>query len=329
MEWIFGEKMDLLFLGTSSGTPTKQRNVTALALQPENCKHWYLVDCGEGTQHQLLRTPLSAKTLKAIFITHVHGDHCYGLPGLLASAGMHGRTEPLVLMASRAIADWIKSTQQLTELYLPYELQFVDVEACAVWQDEAVRVDAALLSHRVTSYGYIFKELQTESCLDGDKLKAEGIPQGPVWGQLKKGKDVEYQGKILHGSDYLHYPYSVRKVVVGGDNDQPALLTEACHSAQVLIHEATYTQEIGNKVGASVMHSSAQQVAVFAESVKIPNLILTHFSARYQNEADKSPSMEDIRLEAQQHYQGALWLAEDFARYRLAKTGQLSCIVEP
>lgn len=320
--------MDLLFLGTSSGTPTKQRNVTALALQPENCKHWYLVDCGEGTQHQLLHTSLSAKTLKAIFITHVHGDHCYGLPGLLASAGMLGRTEPLVIMGSRAIAHWLESTRQLTELYLPYELQFLDVDETGIWQDEQVRVEATLLSHRVTSHGYTFSELQTEACLDGEKLKAEAVPQGPLWGQLKKGKDVEYQGKILRSDDYIHYPYPVRKIVVGGDNDQPALLADACRDAQVLIHEATYTQEIGNKIGASVMHSSAQQVAVFAQNKGLPNLILTHFSARYQSEPNKSPSVEAIRQEARQHYQGHLFLAEDFARFRLSKTGQLSHLNE-
>jgi len=87
--------MDLLFLGTCAGVPTKARNVSATAVIEASGSGWYLVDCGEGTQHQLLRTPLSIRDLRAIFITHVHGDHCFGLPGLLASAGMSGRTQPL------------------------------------------------------------------------------------------------------------------------------------------------------------------------------------------------------------------------------------------
>ncbi|CAM5602375.1 Ribonuclease BN [Stutzerimonas stutzeri] len=94
----------LVFLGTSSGTPTPARNVTGLALQEDAGKAWYLIDCGEGTQHRLLRMPLSLHDLRAIFITHVHGDHCYGLPGLLASAGMMGRRHPLEIIAPAGIA---------------------------------------------------------------------------------------------------------------------------------------------------------------------------------------------------------------------------------
>src|SRR5690606_26719888 len=111
--------MNLIFLGTSAGMPTKFRNVTALAVQEDTGRAWYLVDCGEATQHQILRTKLSLNRLAAIFITHVHGDHCYGLPGLLASTGMSGRTEPLVIVAPAGIEDWINSTLQLTSLHLP------------------------------------------------------------------------------------------------------------------------------------------------------------------------------------------------------------------
>ena len=113
------------FLGTSSGTPTKQRNVSGLALQESKGRGWYLIDCGEATQHQLLHTKLSLNTLKGIFITHVHGDHCYGLPGLLGSAGMTGRTEPLTIVAPAGIREWIEATQRFTEFHLSFELNFV------------------------------------------------------------------------------------------------------------------------------------------------------------------------------------------------------------
>lgn len=316
--------MDLLFLGTSSGTPTKQRNVTALALVADSGKGWYLVDCGEATQHQLLHTPLSLSALRAIFITHVHGDHCYGLPGLLASAAMSGRTAPLPIIAPQGIEAWIRTTLELTTAYLPFTLEFISTESYGAWQDAEWAVQSAPLSHRVPSYAYSFTELHVEPSLDTAKLTADGVPQGAIWGRLKDGEDVVHAGRTLHSADYLSYPNPARKIVVGGDNDNPALLSTLFQGAQVLVHEATYTQAVADKNGASFQHSSAASVAAFAQAAGVPNLVLTHFSARYQSDTRQSPSIADIQAEAAAGYTGQLFLAEDFARFRLNRSGQLS-----
>ncbi|MDP1976625.1 ribonuclease Z [Undibacterium sp.] len=316
--------MDILFLGTSAGAPTRQRNVSALALLPDQGSAWYLIDCGEATQHQLLNTPLSVHGLQAIFITHVHGDHCYGLPGLLASAAMNGRKTPLQIIAPAGIQAWLEATHAMSESFLPFELQFIAVEEMKSWQDHTVTVQATMLSHRVPSFAYRFTENHTEAVLDTARLQAEGVPAGPLWGRLKKGEDILHEGKTLSSADYLHYPYPLRGIIVGGDNDQPDLLREASAKAQVLVHEATYTIEIAEKVGERVQHSSAAAVASFAASAGVSNLVLTHFSARYQADSEKSPCISEIQAEAEAHYQGNLFLAEDFARYRLDKTGVLS-----
>ncbi len=315
--------MDMLFLGTSSGVPTKQRNVTGLALQVEGGKSWYLVDCGEATQHQLQRTPLSVNKLKAIFITHVHGDHCYGLPGLLASAAMSGRKAPLPIIGPEEIGVWIVATQTMTQLFLPFELEFFAVENYPVWQDQHVMVESFMLSHRVPSWAYKFTELPRAGAINTQKLLEEQIPKGEIWGQLQRGVDVLHQGKILLSRAYRHPPPPPRKVVVGGDNDVPELLSVACEDAHVLVHEATYTELMSAKVGPSVQHSSAAQVARFAQAAGVPNLVLTHFSPRYQGNPAFSPSIADIEQEARAHYRGELFLAEDFARYRLDAAGQL------
>lgn len=314
--------MDLLFLGTSSGTPTKQRNVTGLALMEDGGSGWYLIDCGEATQHQLLHTPLSVNDLQAIFITHVHGDHCYGLPGLLASAGMLGRKKPLAIISPEGIEGWLRATQQLTQLYLPFELQFVATESLDGWTNGSLRAEVTALSHRVPSFAYTFTEARLEPSLDTEKLAREGVPQGPLWGQLRKGLDVAHEGRLLKSSDYVFFPHPPRRIVVGGDNDRPGLLAEACRGAQVLVHEATYTEDIGTKAG-DVGHSTAAAVATFAQAAGLPHLVLTHFSARYQSDATRSPSIDDIRAEAAARYHGELFLAEDFARLRLSKAGQL------
>jgi len=316
--------VDLLFLGTSAGAPTRQRNVTALALLPDQGSAWYLIDCGEATQHQLLNTPLSVHGLQAIFITHVHGDHCYGLPGLLASAAMNGRKTPLPIIAPKGIQAWLEATHAMSESFLPFELQFTAVEEMDAWQDHAVTVEATKLSHRVPTFAYRFLEKHTEAVLDTARLQAEAVPPGPLWGKLKKGEDIVHAGKTLSSADYLHYPYPLRGIIVGGDNDQPELLREASKKAQVLVHEATYTLDIAAKVGGHVQHSSAAAVAGFAASAGLPNLVLTHFSARYQADSEKSPCIIEIQTEAEAHYQGNLFLAEDFARFRLDKAGVLS-----
>jgi len=318
--------LDILFLGTSSGTPTKTRNVTGIALLEETGSAWYLVDCGEGTQHQLLRSPLSTNDLQAIFITHVHGDHCYGLPGLLASAGMHGRKKPLTIVAPAGIEGWIKSTQQLTHLFLPFKLQFLATESLADWKINNLLVDAIALSHRVPSFAYRFTEATVEPVLDTESLARDGVPQGPLWGQLKKGMDVVHGGRTLRSGDYLRYPHRPRRIIVAGDNDRPVLLSDACQQAQVLVHEATYTKDVGDRIAESVGHSTAALVASFAQTVGLPNLVLTHFSARYQSDPSQAPSIEDVRAEAAANYHAQLYLAEDFARYRLSRAGQLSRI---
>ena len=327
--------MELLFLGTSSGTPTRTRNVTALALIEDQGRAWSLVDCGEGTQHQLLRSPLSVRDLQAIFITHVHGDHCYGLPGLLASAGMNGRQAPLKIAAPQGIEAWFRSTAALTQLHLPFQLEFVATESMRGLPLGRWRVDAVELSHRVPSYAYVFTEASVEPVLDTDKLLREGVPPGPLWGRLKKGQDVEHQGRPLRAADYLAYPHPPRRIIVGGDNDRPELLAEAAKGAQVLVHEATYTADVAAKVGPGVGHSCAAQVAAFAQAAGLPNLVLTHFSARYPSReagafgAPAGPSIDDIRAEAAATYRGQLVLAEDFARYRLDRSGTLMPVSAP
>ena len=315
--------MDLIFLGTSSGTPTKARNVSGVALLEDKGKSWYLIDCGEATQHQLLHTPLTLHGLRAIFITHVHGDHCYGLPGLLASAGMAGRQEPLDIIAPEAIEGWVRATLEMSRSWLPYELKFHATETLDVWSNLQMSIETTPLSHRVPSWGYSFTETRPDPSLDIDKLDRDGIPRGPLWGDLIRGHDVAYDGRTLRSEHYLLFDRAPRRVVIAGDNDQPELLRDACRGAQLLVHEATYTQAIAEAGKADFGHSTAAQVAAFAASAQLPHLVLTHFSARYQSAPNRGLSIEDIRMEAAGHFGATLILAEDLMRIRLDKHGQL------
>ncbi|WP_263139078.1 ribonuclease Z [Pseudomonas sp. RIT-PI-AD] len=315
--------MDLLFLGTSSGTPTRARNVSGLALLEAAGKGWHLVDCGEATQHQVLRTPLSLQALRAIHITHVHGDHCFGLPGLLASAGLLGRTRALPIVAPRGIEEWVRASLRMSHAHLPFALDFQATEGLGEWRHDDLRVEAVALSHRVPSYAYRFTEARPDPLLDIARLERDGVPRGPLWGQLARGLDVVHEGRPLRAEDYQRCTRPPRCVVIAGDNDRPDLLGDACQGAHVLVHEATYTRAVAEDARADYGHSSAARVAAFAESVGLPNLVLTHFSARYQADPRRTPCIDDIRAEAAAAYPGRLFLAEDFLRLRLDKQGLL------
>ncbi|WP_298808143.1 ribonuclease Z [uncultured Psychrobacter sp.] len=347
--------LKLTFLGTSAGVPTKQRNVTALAIeclnphtsgvqqgsrqqnnQNKKSRPWVLIDCGEGTQQQLLHTKLSLHQLAAICITHVHGDHCYGLPGLLASAAMSGRREPLTLIAPKAIATLLEAITATTELYLPFALDFIAIEEVLAEQGDTNKVSISLsdqhqldiditpLSHRVASHAFGITQTISRRILNTDKLMADGIPASALWGKLQQGEDVMTEdNRQLRSVDYVDNEIQRTRVVVAGDNDAPNLLSKAVINAGLLVHEATYTHEVLTKIRAKnpdydPMHSSAQLLGEFAQAAGLKNLVLTHFSARYQvfdNPNSKTPNMANIRLDAESVYKGNLWLAEDFAQY--------------
>lgn len=365
--------LQLTFLGTSAGVPTKQRNVTALAIECLNpysssqnqsrkkSRPWLLIDCGEGTQQQLLQTKLSLHQLTAICITHVHGDHCYGLPGLLASAAMSGRTAPLTIIAPKAIDAFLTAIQSTTELHFTFAIDFIAIEdilsnkvasinsvlnnnkiiidkvagnkiTLALDNQHELEVDITKLSHRVASHAFGVTQTISQRVLDTEKLKAADIPASQLWGQLQQGHDVYLaDGQQLLSAEYVDNNQRRTRIVVAGDNDRPELLNTAVKNADLLVHEATYTNEIkarilakmSSKAGFDPMHSSAQQVAQFAKDSGLQNLILTHFSARYQNfdnPNSDTANMSHLRLEAEAFYQGNLWLAEDFAQYLV--TGQ-------
>lgn len=312
------------FLGTSSGVPTLIRNVSALAIRNSKNKDWILVDAGEGTQHRIQQAKLSLQSLVAICITHVHGDHCYGLVGLLASAGMNARTAPLTIIAPKEIQQWIELTAQLTDLHLPYSLNFIDVnEATQIQQiTDELSIQAYPLSHRVPSFAFSIKAQYIQKKLDTQTLLQLGVPKGKAWGDLQQGLDIEVNGKTLKSADYLHMQTQQIHAIVGGDNDQPELLANACKDAQLLIHESTYTQSILDKVGSGPMHSSAKMVAEFAQKNNLGNLILTHFSPRHQDQIGQKAIADEVH----QYYQGNFYLADDFNQFSLDMTGQLTKI---
>lgn len=312
------------FLGTSSGVPSLSRNVSGLAIHLNKSKDWILVDAGEGTQHRIQQAKLSLQHLKAICITHVHGDHCYGLMGLLASAGMNGRKEAIIVIAPKEIQQWFEATCQFTELFLPYPIEFLDVNVLAQPYElnENITIEPIPLSHRVASYAFGIKAIQTQRKLNIEKLNQLEIPKGKLLGDLQQGQDIEWNGQTVFNQDVVMEITQQVYAIVGGDNDQPERLANNCKDADLLIHETTYTQAVLDKVGSGPMHSSTKMVAEFAESVKLPHLIATHLSPRYHD----IHGVQSIHDEIAQYYHGKFFVANDFDEYELNAQGELKLV---
>ncbi len=323
--------MKFTFLGTSAGVPTRHRNVSGFALSLTDQRHWYLVDCGEGTQHQLQHCRLSLAKLRAIFITHVHGDHCYGLPGLLASANMSGRKDPLVLCAPDGIEQFVRATLEHTDLRsLRFPLEFVRTDLLVaaqpeVFSDHWLKVSAHPLSHRVPSFAYRFEE-RPPNALQQDTLTEMGVPRGPLWGELQAGNSVTLDdGRVIHPEQVCRPAWKPRAVVVGGDNDKPELLLTALKNVDLLIHEATFTEDVLAKIGPQYMHSTAAQVARTAAEAQLPHLALTHFSQRYRDTpAPNHRHIAELQEEAAAHYSGNIIMARDQDQYLLDTEGNLA-----
>ncbi|MDO5651828.1 MAG: ribonuclease Z [Moraxella sp.] len=349
----------LTFLGTSSGVPTRERNVSGLAVEcihkDENAKNhpWILIDCGEGTQQQIIKSHLSTGNLRAIFITHIHGDHCYGLAGLLASLGMQSRTTPLMVVAPKAIAKLLDTFSLLTELHFNYPIEFMAIEdlinqehkiindvmnetvdflICFNHEHE-IHVTIHELSHRSSSYGFSITQIIKSNKLNIEKLNNNHIEKSK-WKDIlyanEKNKSIMIDNHNIIPQDYINSQTKQLKIVIAGDNDTPKLLTKAVKNAKAMVHEATYTHEIMQKImtrgdeAFNPQHSSAKMVAQFAQSVDLPILLLTHFSPRYasfDNASSHKPNMGHIKAEVSEYYQGQLILAKDFLSVLIDENG--------
>ncbi|HEX7956543.1 MAG TPA: MBL fold metallo-hydrolase, partial [Pyrinomonadaceae bacterium] len=180
--------MRITFLGTSAGVPTRARNVSCVALRlPQRGEVW-LFDCGEGTQHQLLRSDLNLSQVSRIFITHMHGDHMLGLMGLLATCGMTAHASGIDVYGPRPLGDYVREVSRRTQFQASYPLTVSEVAEGPVYEDEEYAVTCAPLRHRLPAFGYRVTEKERPGHFDVERARAEGIPPGPLYGKLKRGE---------------------------------------------------------------------------------------------------------------------------------------------
>ncbi len=300
--------MKITFLGTSGGKPTKTRNSSAIALECENERGWYLFDCAEATQHQILKSHLSASKLKAIFITHTHGDHCYGLPGLLTSLMLENRSEPLAIYGPKELQAMVESFVDVSLDHLGYEVLWHRLHAGFEAEFEKFSIKALPLIHSIECYAFLLTT-HPIAHIDAIALKADGLPPGPLYATLKAGLDVKYEGKLYKAKEYIRLSQPLR-IIIAGDNAEPEILGPYLKELDLLIHEATYTQEVYESLPKKFFHTTAASLAKTAQKWEVKNLIATHLSPRF---SDPAPILQEL----QAYYQGNCLVAEDFLSFTI------------
>ncbi len=308
--------MQITFLGTSSGVPTRSRNVSSIALRlPQRAEVW-LFDCGEGTQHQLLRSEVKLGQLTRIFITHLHGDHIFGLMGLLATYGLAGTPTQIDIYGPPGLNEYLRACERYSHTHFSYPLKVHTVQPGAIYEDEEFIVSCGYLKHRITAFGYRVTEKDRSGRFNVEKAAALGIPSGPIYGKLKRGEQITLpDGRVIRGADLCSEPEVGRKVVYCTDTVYCEGAVELAQNADVLIHEATFSH-LDAQLAFDRLHSTSTMAAQVALSASVKQLIMTHFSPRYA--PGNAVMLDDLLAEARAIFPNTK-LAYDFLTYEVPR----------
>ncbi len=306
--------MNITFLGTSSGVPTLSRNVSSLALKLSQKAEVWLFDCGEGTQHQLMKSNIKSSQIKKIFITHMHGDHIYGLPGLLATLGLSGNSKGIEIYGPSNLRDFILSALKNSYCTISFPLKFIAVETFAlknkkIFENEQLEVTCASLKHRLPAYGYRVSEKDKPGKFDIEKAKKLNIPPGPVYSKLQSGQKVQLEdGRFFEGSDFCGKPRKGESFVYCTDTIFSNSAVELSKNVDLLVHESTFSEKDEN-MAYEKLHSTTIMAAKTALLSNAKKLVLTHLSPRYTPKSSIKPI--DLLKEAQKIFPNT-FLAKDF-----------------
>ncbi|EFQ8450961.1 ribonuclease Z [Listeria monocytogenes] len=285
--------MELVFLGTGAGVPSRGRNVTSIALSMLNERNTiWLFDCGEATQHQIMRSQIKLSKLEKIFITHLHGDHIFGLPGLLSSRSFQGGESDLTIYGPVGITEYVETSLRLSGTRLTYKIIFNEIEPGLIFDDKMFSITVDELDHGLRSFGYRIVEKDKPGALNADKLIDDGVEPGPIFQKIKKGETVTLaDGSVINGKDYIDEPQKGKIISIFGDTKATASELELALNADVLVHEATFEGD-KEKLAGEYMHSTTLQAASLAKKANVKKLILTHISSRYDRDASKELLVE-------------------------------------
>ncbi|MEM1514915.1 MAG: ribonuclease Z [Thermoproteota archaeon] len=270
----------IIFLGTAGSLPTNDRSLPSIVIQRGG--EILMFDCGEGTQRQMMRTGVGFNRKMTVFITHMHGDHVLGLPGMMQTMSLLGRDKPLKIYGPLGIRAFIEAATSTVSFWLSFPIEVNEVnEEGMVYDGGSYEVRVVRADHSIPSLAYAFIEKPKPGKFYPERAIALGVPKGPLWSRLQRGADVVLQnGRIIRPFDVLGPPRPGRKVVYSGDTRPSEKIAELASEADVLIHEATLGDELTDRAKEEG-HSTPSGAAKIALKANVKLLVLTHISARY------------------------------------------------
>ncbi|MDH7477478.1 MAG: ribonuclease Z [Candidatus Bathyarchaeota archaeon] len=283
--------LNIIFLGTAGSVPTPKRSLPSILIQRKG--EQIMFDCGEGVQRQMIKAKAGFHKKMKIFITHMHGDHVLGLPGLLQTMALLDRERKLDIYGPLGIKRFLESIRETVQFVLTFPVEVHEIQKTGIiCEEEEYYVQAVWANHVIPGLSYALIEKPRPGKFYTEKAKALGVPEGPLWSKLQHGHKIKLSnGRIIKPEDVTGPPRPGRKIVYTGDTRPFKSFTKFAAGADLLIHDATLDDEMVERAEEDG-HSTPEQAARNAKKAKVKQLILTHVSARY---GDASILLEQAR----------------------------------
>ena len=283
--------MKLVFLGTSAAQPTEKRGLSCICLEREG--EILMFDAGESAQISYMKSGLGWNKKMKLFVTHLHGDHCVGILGLLQTMSMQNRTESLEIFGPKGIDEFLAANIKILNFGLSFSILITIVNEGTIYENNKFLIHASKANHSITAFSYLFEEKDKPGRFNVEKAKGLGIPEGELWNKLQNGENISNNEKIIRPDQVLGKKRPGKKIGISGDTMPTKELEEFFKECDYLVFDSTFLDEEKQKAQ-DTCHSTAKQAAELGKNANVKNLILTHFSARYKDEIRHKTEAEQI-----------------------------------
>ena len=283
--------MKLVFLGTSAAQPTENRGLSCICLERDG--EILMFDAGESAQISFMKSGLGWNKKMKLFVTHMHGDHCVGILGLLQTMSMQNRTETLEIFGPSGIEEFIAANIKILNFGLSFPILITKINEGKLLENEKFTIHVCKANHSITAFSYLFEEKDKPGRFNLEKAKQLEIPEGKLWSELQKGFEITVNDKIIKPEQVLGEKRPGKKIGISGDTMPTEKLEKFFKNCDYLVFDSTFLDE--EKLRAQeTCHSTAKQAATLAKNANVKNLILTHFSARYKDESGHLSEAKEI-----------------------------------
>ena len=283
--------MKLVFLGTSAAQPTEKRGLSCICLEKEG--EILMFDAGEAAQIAYMKSGLGWNKKMKLFVTHLHGDHCVGILGLLQTMSMQNRTESLEIFGPKGIDEFLAANIKVLNFGLPFSILINIINEGKIFENKKYMIHTAKANHSITAFSYLFEEKDKPGRFNVQKAKELGIPEGELWNKLQNGEEITNNETTIKPEQVLGEKRPGKKIGISGDTMPTKKLEEFFYQCDYLVFDSTFIEEEKQRA-LDTCHSTAKQAAELGKNAEVKNLILTHFSARYKDELQHKMEAEKI-----------------------------------